>query len=60
MLYDSPHADELKMVLSYKHEGDIPMKKLLLIVALVVASAAPALAEEFANPYSCLVSAHCR
>ena len=36
------------------------MKKLLLIVALVVASAAPALAEEFANPYSCLVSAHCR
>ena len=28
------------------------MKKLLLIVALVVASAAPALAEEFANPYS--------
>ena len=36
------------------------MKKLLLIVALVVASAAPALAGEFANPYSCIVNAHCR
>ena len=60
MLYDSPHADELKMVLSYWQEGDIPMKKLLLIVALVVASAAPALAEAGANPYRCLVNAHCR
>ena len=32
------------------------MKKLLLVTALVVASAAPALAGEFPNLYSCEVS----
>ena len=35
------------------------MKKLLLIVALVVASAAPALAEESPNPF-CVASYQCR
>ena len=36
------------------------MKKLLLVVTLVVASAASVLAEEFPNPYSCELSDHCR
>ena len=41
-------------------EGDTLMKRLLLVAVLLVASAAPALAEEFANPYSCLVADKCR
>jgi hypothetical protein len=36
-----------------------PMKKLLLIVALVVASAVPALATDFQNPYRCELTVHC-
>ena len=36
------------------------MKRLLLVAVLLVASAAPALAEEFANPYHCLVADKCR
>ena len=31
------------------------MKRLLLVVVLLVASAAPALAEPFSNPYACLI-----
>ena len=41
-------------------EGAPLMKRLLLVAVLLVASAAPALAEEFANPYSCLVADKCR
>ena len=36
------------------------MKRLLLVAVLLVASAAPALAEEFSNPYTCLVGDQCR
>ena len=35
------------------------MKRLLLVAVLLVASAAPALAEEFANPF-CVASYQCR
>jgi hypothetical protein len=33
-------------------KGDAPMKKIFLAVALVVAFAAPAMAEQFPNAYS--------
>jgi hypothetical protein len=36
------------------------MKRLLLVAVLLVASAAPALAEQFSNPYTCLVAGKCR
>ena len=36
------------------------MKRLLLVAVLLVASAAPALAEEFANPFSVWPVMQCR
>ena len=44
----------------FEQEGNTLMKRLLLVGALLVASAAPALAGEFANPYTCLVGYQCR